>query len=305
MICRSIQLLTFALLLAVNPLKAEVARVCALDDAFDPALQRELSGTLEGLGLQTAAARGELAVSLLVLTDPDNPRLAQVNGNRMMYAASLPKIAILLGAAVALDEGRLSLNPVLEQDINDMIRHSCNDCSNRVLAQVGRQRVLEILQAPRYGFYDTASGGGLWMGKDYGPSPAYHRDPLAGLSHGATTFQVARFYCGLEQGELVSPEQTELMRQAMIRPGIRHKFVKGLSGERGLRLFRKSGTWRDFHADSALVETGDRSYVMVALAHSPQGSNWMERLARPLHRLAVSNNPDSTRIAGISPTAGR
>jgi beta-lactamase class A len=174
-----------------------------------------------------------------------------------------------------------------------------------VLERVGPERVLDVLQSPHYGLYDPDFGGGLWLGKGYGPAPAYHRDPIANLSHGATTFQVARFYCGLEQGELVSPEQTELMRQAMVEPGIRHKFVKGLSGERGLRLFRKSGTWRDYHADSALVEAGERSYVMVALAHSPEGSKWMERLAKPLHQLAVSGDAGPQRVAGFSPAAGR
>jgi beta-lactamase class A len=206
----------------------------------------------------------------------------------MMYAASLPKIAILLGAAVDLEQGRLRMNAALQQDINDMIRYSCNDCSNRVLEQVGREHLLDILQSPRFGLYDPSIGGGLWMGKDYGPAPAYQRDPLAGLSHGATTYQVARFYCGLQRGELVSGESMQLMRDALSRPGIRHKFVKGLSDIDDLRLYRKSGTWRNFHADSALVESHDGAYVMVALARSPQGSAWLEKLARAMHRLALA-----------------
>lgn len=277
----------FALLLAAAPLGAS-AEVCELDGAEDAALQRELTRLLDWQGLAPAVRNGELAVSLLVLTDPERPRLAQVNGHRMMYAASLPKIAILLGAAVALDEGRMELDPALEQDIQNMIRYSCNQCSNRVLERVGPERVLEVLQRPEFHFYDAEHGGGLWLGKPYGKAPAFHREPLAGLSHAATTFQVARFYCGLEYGELVSPEQTRVMRSAMSEPGIQHKFVKGLAGHDDLQIFRKSGTWRDFHADSVLVETNGQAYVMVALAHSKLGSAWMEYLAEPLHRLATS-----------------
>ena len=276
-----------ALLLAAAPLGAG-AEVCELDGAEDAALQRQLTGLLDWQGLTPAVRRGELAVSLLVLSDPDRPRLAQVNGHRMMYAASLPKIAILLGAAVALDEGRMVLDPTLEQDIQNMIRYSCNECSNRVLERVGPEHVLEVLQRPEFHFYDAEHGGGLWLGKPYGKAPAFHRDPLAGLSHAATTFQVARFYCGLEFGELVSPEQTRLMRKAMSEPGIQHKFVKGLAGHDDLQMFRKSGTWRDFHADSMLVEVDGQAYVMVALARSKLGSAWMEYLAEPLHRLATS-----------------
>ena len=148
--------------------------------------------------------------------------------------------------------------------------------------------MLEILQAPRYSFYDAEHGGGLWLGKAYGHSPAFHREPLEGLSHAATTYQVARFYCALRRGTLANPEQVQLMREAMVNPGINHKFVKGLAGHEDLEMYRKSGSWRDFHSDSALVETGDQAYVMVALARNKRGSKWLERLAEPLHRLALS-----------------
>ena len=108
------------------------------------------------------------------------------------------------------------------------------------------------------------------------------------LSHAATTYQVARFYCALRRGTLAEPGQLRLMREAMANPGINHKFVKGLAGHEDLKMYRKSGSWRDFHSDSALVEAGDQAYVMVALAHNKRGSKWLERLAEPLHQLALS-----------------
>ncbi len=268
-----------------SPLHAEV---CPLEGAEDAGLQRQLQNVLDELGLAETIDEGRLAVSLLVLTDPEHPRLAQVNGHRMIYAASLPKIAILLGAAVELDEGRLDLDTELEQDIQDMIRVSCNACATRVLDRVGRERLLEILQSPRYAFFDADDNGGLWVGKPYGPSPAYQRDPVANLSHGATTFQAARFYCALARGELVGPESTRLMRSALSNPGIDHKFVAWLSGLEGLELYRKSGSWKGYHADSVLVETGEATYILVALTNDPRGVTWLEAMAEPLHRLAVS-----------------
>ena len=75
--------------------------VCELDQAGDIRLQAKLDALLTEQGLEGAVSDGQLALTLLVLTDPDRPRLAQVNGERMMYAASLPKILALLGAAVA------------------------------------------------------------------------------------------------------------------------------------------------------------------------------------------------------------
>ena len=263
-------------------------RVCDLSQAADAGLQSGLEALVRAQGLDGAARDGRLALTLLVLTDREHPRLAQVNGHEMLYAASLPKIAILLGAAVSLDDGSLELDPALENDIHEMIRHSCNDCSNRVLERVGEQKVLDILQSPRLGFYDDDGAGGLWLGKEYGPHPAFKRDPLNGLSHGATTYQAARFYCSLQRGTLVSPKATRLMLDALADPGIEHKFVKGLKRYEDIELFRKSGTWSTWHADSALVRAGDDVYVIVGLAEDPQGGAWLERLAAPLHELATA-----------------
>jgi beta-lactamase class A len=280
--------LGLALALAFSAPAGAEPHACDLDQAGDPQLQRALSDVVVRLGLGDAARRGDLALSLLVLTDPDRPRLAQINGDEMIYAASLPKIAILLGAAVAIDEGRLTPNDALHRDLQDMIRVSCNQCANRVLERVGYEAVLDVLRSPDYALYDELHGGGLWLGKPYGPQPAWARDPLHGLSHGATVFQAARFYCGLQQGTLVSQEQTHLMLDALSRPGIQHKFVRGLRGHNEIEMFRKSGTWRTFHADSALVRSDDGVYVIVGLAHSPTGGDWLERLAEPLHQLALA-----------------
>ncbi|WP_116368700.1 serine hydrolase [Parahaliea mediterranea] len=280
--------LLLALLLLSPPLLAlDDEHSCALNTAEDPQLQQALEGLVTDMGLREATERGDLALSLLVLSDPEHPRLAQINGDEMLYAASLPKIAILLGAAVGMDEGWLKPDRHLRQDIQDMIRYSCNDCANRVLDAVGGERLLQVLQSPKYAFYDPTEGGGLWMGKPYSKAPAYHRDPLKGLSHGATTYQVARFYCRLHQGDLVSPRQDKMMLKALGHPGINHKFVKGLAKQQGLELFRKSGTWQAFHADSALVRRGNEAYVLVALSRDRDGSDWLEQLAGPINALAL------------------
>ena len=261
-----------------------------LVNSADPDLQAKMETLVREQGLADAAARGDLNLALVIVTDPANPRMAEINGHAMVYAASLPKIAILLGAAVTIEEGRLVLTQALHKDMNDMIRYSCNDCATRVLEQVGRQELLEILQSPGLQFYDEESTGGLWVGKDYGPGTAYQRDPLEGLSHGATAFQAARFYYKLYIRSLVSPAMSQLMLDALVDPGVSHKFIKGLGGLQGAKIYRKSGTWKTYHADSALVTYFGHAYIMVALANHPHGSLWLEKLARPLHRLAVAES---------------
>ena len=261
-----------------------------LNEAGDLQLQADLKSLIAEQGLSGAVKAKQLAVILVIVTDPDKPRVAEFNSRQMVYAASLPKIAILLGAAVAIDEGRLELTPELEEDMHAMIRQSCNSCATRVLEQVGREELLKVLQSPKYNYYDQKGQGGLWVGKDYGPSSAYRRDPLSNLSHGATAFQAARFYYELHTGQLVSPEQNKMMLDMLSRPAIKHKFVKGLEAYPHLEVFRKSGSWKTYHADSALIRGDGIAYIIVALANHPNGNAWVTQLAAPLHELAVSHN---------------
>lgn len=265
----------------------------------DHQLQRDLEGLVRARNLWPAVEAGKLALLLVVVSDPERPRLAELNGHRMMYAASLPKIAILFGAAVAVQEGRLRLDARLRADMVNMIRYSCNDCATRVLERVGRKSLLDLLQAPEYGFYDPENGGGLWVGKDYAPTPAYHRDPVFQISHGATAFQVARFYYMLETGTLVGPESTALMHDALSRPGIRHKFVQSLGAIPGLEMMRKSGTWREYHSDSALVRYRGQSYIIVGLTQDENGGRWLASLARPIHDLAMTHARNARRLANL------
>lgn len=281
--------LAVVMLLCCAPLMAvESTRI--LNESGDTQLQQGLDSIVESHKLTEAVKAKQLALLIVVVTDVESPRLAEVNGRNMIYAASLPKIAILLGAAVAIDEGRLELTNDLQEDLNNMIRHSCNACATRVLALVGREQLLEMLQSPEYRFYDATKQGGLWVGKDYGPGSAYQRDPISGLSHGATAFQAARFYYELQAGTLVSPEQSKMMLDVLSNPGIAHKFVKGLERYPDLEIFRKSGTWKTYHADSALIRTDGLAYIIVALANHENGAAWLEQLAAPLHELAVSLN---------------
>jgi beta-lactamase class A len=197
----------------------------------------------------------------------------------MMYAASLPKIAILLGAYERAARGELVLDEKTREQLTRMIRYSSNSAATAMLNRVGKPYLAALLQSPRYRLYDPLSNGGLWVGKDYGKKPAWKRDPLHNLSHGATAIQVARFYYLLETGRLVSPEASREMKSVLSHPGTCHKFVKGLQHSRpDARLYRKSGTWKQWHCDSAMVERAGRCYIAVALAKHPSGGQWLSRL---------------------------
>jgi len=279
----------------------------------DARVQAALEASLKALELDRAVRDGRLAATLVDITDPAHPRMAQVNGDRMMYAASLPKIAILLGAFQKASEDRLTLDDVAIAELTQMIRHSSNSAASAMLQRVGMDYLAKVLQSERYRLYDPALSGGLWVGKPYGAvksatscriartgtscpaaGAAGHRDPLHNLSHGATAYQVARFYYLMETGQLVSPEASRRMKEIMGSPAIHHKFVKGLEQTHpDARLYRKSGTWRTFHADSAIVERGGRRYIAVGLADDPQGGDWMRELIVAMDNIIFSNKtPD-------------
>jgi beta-lactamase class A len=250
-----------------------------LPESCDPRLQKGLEECIASLHLNEAVRTRNLSVVLVDITDPDCPRLAYANPNHMMYAASLPKIAILLGAFERIGRGEMELDAPTLGTLTRMIRRSSNEAATEMLNRVGQDFILEVLQSPRYRLYDPETDGGLWVGKEYSKSSAWRRDPLHHLSHGATALQVARFYYLLETGQLVSPEHSRTMKAILGNPEINHKFVKGLKAlHPDSTLYRKSGTWQDFHSDSALVEHEGHRYIAVALSQSPEGGKWLSEL---------------------------
>ncbi|MCP3871037.1 MAG: serine hydrolase [Gammaproteobacteria bacterium] len=282
-------LLTLSALSATARLTDEYPR---LRESIDPVMQRQLEQLIRDQGLQQITTQERLAIALVDITDPNQPRMAAINGDVMEYAASLPKIAILLAAFVQIEQRKLVLTEELEDDLTVMIRYSSNEAATRVLDLVGREELLRIVQSPRFMLYDRQYDGGLWVGKAYARQGAYQRDPLNRISHGATAIQGARFYYLLATNRLVGPDLTARMKEMLSRPAINHKFVKGLKARPGLKFFRKSGTWKQFHADSMMVEYGHRRFIMVGLAEGARGGQWLERLATPLFDLVVSTAPE-------------
>jgi len=270
------------------------SRVCVADnypslaDSVDPELQKNLEKVIKSVGLEHAAKNKLINLDLVDITDLEHPRVASINGENMIYAASLPKIAILLGAFVEIEQGKMQLDQETSNTLTNMIRHSSNRAATEMYHRVGEARLAEILQSDRYNLYNKDENGGLWVGKEYGRAKAWKRDPLHNISHGATAMHTARFYYMLETGRLVSEPLANKMKEILSKPAIHHKFVKGLEKSHpGAKIYRKSGSWRTWHADSAIIESGGYKFIMVALAKHPDGGKWLQKIAAPLHDLIV------------------
>lgn len=252
----------------------------------DPSLQKRLESLLRRPAYARLVRQERISVALVDLSQSEDVRYAGWDDQRMRYAASLPKIAILLGAFDRVAGGTLRYTPTLQEKLTAMIRFSSNPAASEVLSLVGFETVSRTLQDPRFRLYDPSRNGGLWVGKGYGSGVGYwRRDPLHNLSHGATAEQVARFFVMAERGLLLSPWVSREILRILSSPGIRHKFVKGLSAYPSARIYRKSGTWKDWHCDAALVENRGRKYVAVGLVEDPRGGELLARLIRDLDSL--------------------
>ena len=273
-------LIVASVLIAYSCIKER--RYPTLHESFDKPLQDGLEASLKRKlepEFLKAIDQKQASVVLVDITNPYQPKVASINGDVMMYAGSLPKIAILLGAFVQIERGRMVLDDQTHAALIRMIRNSSNQDASIMLNRVGMENLAEILQSDRFRLYDPAYNGGLWVGKDYSDAPVWKGDPLHQISHGATAMQAARFYYLLFTDRLVSPKLTKEMKEILSNPALKHKFVKGLEDRPGIEIYRKSGTWEDWHADSGVIAHDNYKYILVALSHLPQGGECLSRLA--------------------------
>src|SRR3990172_3447431 len=112
----------------------------ALHDSFDPDLQSALKASLKKElepEFFKAIEEKRASVVLVDITNLYRPKVAALNGDEMMYAASLAKIAILLGAFVQIEGGKMVLDDQTREACIRMIRFSSNEDANLILNRVG------------------------------------------------------------------------------------------------------------------------------------------------------------------------
>ncbi len=78
-------------------------------------------------------------------------------------------------------------------------------------------------------------------------------------------------------GILIDPKHMPFVEETLGNPAIKHKIVKGLQGREGVRIFRKSGTWRDYHADSGIVDRDDVACIVVYIDQHPEAGHGIVR----------------------------
>jgi beta-lactamase class A len=282
----------------------------SLYEAGDPKLQAALEGALNAnQEWRSLIRKKKMAVGVVDLSAVDEPRFARVNGSVMMYAASMPKIAILLAVYQSFEDGSLEETDEIHADLAAMIRTSSNAAATRMIDLVGFDKIEQVLTDPRYELYDPDHGGGIWVGKRYAKTGKRVGDPIANISHGATATQACRFYYLLVTGRIISPERSRQMLDDLSDPGLHHKFVSVLEKRApGARLFRKSGSWKQWHSDSILVWGPVwRRYILVAMVESASGETIMRQLVPVVEGLLhpqATPTPSPPRVSALESAAG-
>jgi D-alanyl-D-alanine dipeptidase len=251
------------------------------DAPVDAELQAALVEIDRRVGEQLAIPDADRAVGVLDLAAL---RLAMVHADDMFYAASVPKICILLAYFETHPEAATALPPDVQYELGRMIKVSDNEMAAKYGQIVGLEKVQALLNSARYRFYDPEHGGGLWYGKHYNKGEPRIGDPLHDFSHGATVRQCLRYYLMLEQGRLASAAACTKMREIFATPELElgeTSIVAGLQG-RDVTLIRKSGTWEDWHLDTARVAHGTHVYLLAGMVHHPAGEAYLAGVAAAL-----------------------
>lgn len=246
------------------------------DTKPDPRLQARLEAIDAAIRAKYGIAPEQTDVGLV---DLRTGRVAMIHPDRIEYAASVAKIGILLAYFQLHPEAAGSLDAQTKHELGLMIKASSNEMAAKYSRAMGLREIQAVLNTD--GFYDATRGGGIWVGKHYGPNSERIGDPVANHSHAATVRQLLRFYVLLDEGKLVSPAASRRMREIFASPEIPaddHKFVKALSG-RNLQILRKWGSWEDWLHDTALITGSGRHYILVGLTHHPNGDAYLEDLA--------------------------
>ena len=254
-----------------------------------PELQAFLEGFVaDALRRDPPLARAELRASVVDLTDPEAPRLAQWDGAKPIYPASVVKFVYLMAAYAFQEQGLLSIDADLDRHLGEMIRVSSNQATQRVFerltgAEPGpelppdeyarfRERRLAVerwLQG--LGIDDlhtvnpTYDGGGDISGREEqflrdatvpGALPGFGTDFKNRT--GMTANGTAELLALLARGLALGPASTATVRERMKRDSRQQRHLAariagGAERVGGLEVHAKSGTWGPIYADAGLV----------------------------------------------------
>ena len=258
-----------------------------------PELQTFLDRTMATLtGPDPSLRRAKVGVALLDLPANGPPRLAHVGGDVPIYPASVVKFVYLMAAYRWQEEGRLTIDPALDAELEAMIRESSNQATQKVFARLTQTAPGPELPPGEYHTYrerrqvvkrwleslgiddlhcvnPTYDGGGDLAGRDR----QFLRDRTVrgGLAadgdeypnrQAMTAIGTAKLLALLATDRALTPADSATVRRRMKRdpkqqPHLARRIAGGAARIPGLEVYAKSGTWGPDYADAGIVRAPD------------------------------------------------
>jgi hypothetical protein len=244
----------------------------------------ELQAQVEGL-LRTRApfakalAAEQLSLVLVDLTKPGELAAAAVRPDWETFPASLGKIAILLGV-VNKARGSKELS-ALRPSMDRMIKASSNEDAAALFTWAGHASIVEAVQQHR--LYDEKTGGLWWT-----PSAPWPKSPKEHLRIAATARQVARYFLLMEQGKLVSPDDSRTIKAVFRNAGLA-LFSKGIQKRFGdTTYYGKPGILGKEIAEGMLIESpGARYIVAIVMKGLDKDDPAFQEFGQALHAMML------------------
>ncbi len=253
-------------------------------DPEDSHLHYGLVKLLKEEGYASLIQTEEIGICVVDLKQPN--RYAGINMDTTFYAASFPKVLILLGAIQkAYEDPRLKLEGISDTLLR-MITYSSNGAATQMGLRIGIEYINEV--ASRYHLYDREYKGGLWLGRLYAHSTKFiGHDPLTQQhTHAGTPRQASRFWLLARQGRYINKEWSNKLLTFTANPKINHKMVRGFNDVNvDVQIWRKSGTYNPWHVDSGIVKGKDSHYIVSYFLKHPRGEQIIRDLAPKVHTL--------------------
>lgn len=244
--------------------------------------------------------RSMVRVALLDLGIPDVPRLAQWHGETPIYPASVVKFVYLMAAYAFQQEGKVQIDVSLDRALEEMIRVSSNQATQRVFERLTGAEPGPTLSAQPYaGFRERRLGVERWL-KTLGitdlhtVNPTYDssgdisgreeqflsdRSVPGGLPSAngefvnrtaMTATGTAKLLALLATDRALTPEDSATVRRRMRRDSReqRHlaaRIAGGAERVGGLEAYAKSGTWGPIYADAGIVRHPSGREIVVVV----------------------------------------
>ncbi len=262
----------------------------------DPALQQVVDDVAAGALKEFAAkklASNQLAITLVNLRDPQQPRMASFRGDAPIYPASVVKLFYLAAAHRWMEDGKLRDTAELRRAMRDMIVESSNDAThyvldaltattsgpelpeaamkiwgdkrnavNRYFASLGYTKINANQKPWCEGPYGRDR---IWVGQDYANRNTLTTDATARLLTEIALRQCISVQRSEEMMKLLSRDRAEKVSDTDSQT---HGFT-GIGLPSDAKLWSKAGWTSTTRHDAAYVELADgRKFVLVTFTTS-------------------------------------